>query len=126
MNHLTYHLDHIPQKTLAPALVLLVVSIFTAKLLHRKISNGTLQQHRLRRLPSPPGYPLIGHVHHLLNGAASTVFAKWYKEYGEIVLIKALHHHVIVLNTVSAARSILEKKGSNFSGRPPFVYFNEW
>jgi hypothetical protein len=53
-------------------------------------------------------------------------FAEWQELYGEIVLIWLLGKPMVILNSVEAARELLERKGANFSGRPPSLYIKEW
>ena len=40
---------------------------------------------------------------------------------GDIVHLKVLGQRMIVLNTVKAARDLLDKRSSVYSDRPPFV-----
>ena len=38
---------------------------------------------------------------------------------GEVIQLHALGHNILVVNTVKAARELLEKKSLYFSDRPP-------
>ena len=79
-----------------------------------------------RELPSPPGDPILGHLRFVPLKATWLTFADWYKKYGEIILIKMFNKPMVILNSAEAAHELLEKKGANFSGRPPFRFFRYW
>ncbi len=42
---------------------------------------------------------------------------------GEIVYVHALGKPMVILNSASVARELLEKRGANYSDRPRLVFF---
>ncbi|KAI5831512.1 cytochrome P450 [Schizophyllum commune Tattone D] len=55
---------------------------------------------------------------------AERAFEKWGKEYGSDVLhLNILGQSIVILNSVKAAVNLLDKRGTIYSDRPPFTYF---
>ena len=92
--------------------------------------------------PGPKGTPIIGNLRQVPAERSDVQFAKWAKEYSEfvrdlalvakrifsdieiesdVIYVNLLGQPVIVLNSVAAAVDLLDKKGANYSDRPPFV-----
>ncbi|KAG2087944.1 hypothetical protein BD769DRAFT_1372771, partial [Suillus cothurnatus] len=83
-----------------------------------------------RRLPLPPGpkpLPIIGNLHRMNTDFPWITYKEWSDIYGlplssrDIVYSRILNQDVIILNSVEAARAILEKRSSNYSDRPRFA-----
>ncbi|RSL63722.1 hypothetical protein CEP54_005010 [Fusarium duplospermum] len=76
-------------------------------------------------LPLPPGPPaefLLGHARLIPKENTAATYAKWAREYdSDIIHVKSLGRSIVVLNSVEAARDVLEKKGANFCDRPRFT-----
>ncbi|KAI9902695.1 hypothetical protein N3K66_002047 [Trichothecium roseum] len=50
------------------------------------------------------------------------VFARWGREYNsDIIHVKSLGQPIVVLNSLQAARDLLDKRGANYSDRPRFT-----
>ncbi|KAL1740755.1 cytochrome P450 [Schizophyllum fasciatum] len=89
---------------------------FLVRLLRQRNSRG----HPLP--PGPPAYPLVGHLGVLPQFNAERAFEKWAKEYGSDVLyFNVLGQSIVVLNSVKSAVSLLDKRGTIYSDRPPFT-----
>jgi cytochrome P450 len=79
---------------------------------------------RLPLPPGPPAEPLIGHMRIIPSEHPEYQYAKWGKEYRTDVLhFTSLGRDIIVLNSVEAARDLMDKKGANFADRPRFALF---
>lgn len=79
---------------------------------------------RLPLPPGPPGEPLLGHLRVIPSDHPEYQYARWSKEYNSDVLhFSVLGRDIIVLNSVEAARDLMDKKGANFADRPRFALF---
>ncbi|KZT05260.1 cytochrome P450 [Laetiporus sulphureus 93-53] len=52
-------------------------------------------------------------------------FTEWGVKYGDIIYARVLQKHIVILNSVRAARDLLEKRGATYSDRPRFVLLSE-
>ncbi|KAL5532017.1 hypothetical protein ACEPAF_5581 [Sanghuangporus sanghuang] len=71
--------------------------------------------------PSPPGHPVLGHALKIPQSQTWKAFAEWGKLYGPVIFAKVLGRSMIIVNSVAAARDLMEKKSVNFSDRPRLV-----
>ncbi|KPM38746.1 hypothetical protein AK830_g7818 [Neonectria ditissima] len=88
-------------------------------------------KHTLPLPPGPPGEFLLGHTRMIPKDNTAAVYARWSKEYkpltgtgtkdSDVIHVKSLGQSIVVLNSVDAAREILERKGANFCDRPRFT-----
>ncbi|KAF8150622.1 cytochrome P450 [Crassisporium funariophilum] len=67
--------------------------------------------------PGPSGYPIVGNLYDL-TPYPEVLYTEWGKKYGDIVYIKVLGKHMVILNTVEAAREVLEVHGRIHGNRP--------
>ncbi|EJD05103.1 cytochrome P450 [Fomitiporia mediterranea MF3/22] len=74
--------------------------------------------------PSPPADPFLGHARSLILNMPWQTYAKWKETYGDVVYLHALGRSIIIIDSVKAARELLEKKSSTFSDRPAFPVFS--
>ena len=116
------------RKTPITNALLLLLAIYLLKITLRRTRHifHPVPHPKLRPLPTPPSDLLLGHVRLIPFEATWLTFAAWYKQYGEVIFVKTLGNPMVVVNTVAAAHGLLEKKGANFSTRPPFYYFKDW
>ncbi|KAI0776613.1 cytochrome P450 [Trametes elegans] len=75
--------------------------------------------------PGPKGLPLLGIIHKLPPKFQERAFHEWSKKYGDIIYFKVLQTPTIVLNSIEAARDLLDKRNSKYSDRPRSVYHGE-
>ncbi|KAJ3010156.1 hypothetical protein NUW54_g2574 [Trametes sanguinea] len=92
------------------ALAVLVVTL--VRLITRK---------RLRHPPGPKGLPLLGNLFDLPKAYPEKTYAKLAKEYGDVVYLKVFGTSTVVLNSLEAARDLLDKRSSKYSDRPPMT-----
>lgn len=71
--------------------------------------------------PGPKGYPLVGNVYDIPNNFPWLKYAEWKQQYGDIVSFTVFGKTTIVLNSLKVALELLDKRSSNFSGRPRLV-----
>ncbi|KZT64789.1 cytochrome P450 [Daedalea quercina L-15889] len=96
------------------------------------IGVGWALYHRFSRnpksLPLPPGpkpYPIIGNLFDVPKEEAWKGFAQWSDKYGDIIYFHVLGQEAVVLNSVTAAHDLLDKRSSIYSYRPFMTMANE-
>ncbi|KAL1748327.1 cytochrome P450 [Schizophyllum fasciatum] len=99
--------------------VLLIVVVYL--LYRRHYSTNT------KRPPLPPGPPassVAGFPGSISQDASETAYMKWSRRCeSDIICFNILGKHIVVLNSKEAATDLLEKRGTLYSDRPPFTYF---
>ncbi|TFY53932.1 hypothetical protein EVJ58_g9163 [Rhodofomes roseus] len=75
--------------------------------------------------PGPPALPIIGNLHQLPTSHQEHRFAQWGKRYGEVVYARVLNKATLILNRASTARTLLEKRGAKYSGRPHTTFVTD-
>jgi len=81
-----------------------------------------------RRFNLPPGPkpdPFIGNLRQISFSSQERCFTEWGHTFGDVVYFKIFGRPMIVLNTLNAARDLMEKRGLNYSCRPRFVLLIE-
>ncbi|KAG6898482.1 hypothetical protein C0995_009559 [Termitomyces sp. Mi166 len=73
---------------------------------------------RLPLPPGPPSLPLIGHAHLIPSTGHDLFFYELGKTYGDVIHLKALNKTFIILNSVQAAVDLIDRRGTNYGGRP--------
>ncbi|KAF8891878.1 cytochrome P450 [Infundibulicybe gibba] len=75
--------------------------------------------------PGPKGLPLLGNIRDIPSSRQWLAYTEWAKVYGEIVYLEALGKPLVILNTLNAARELLERRSSIYSDRPHMVMAND-
>ncbi|KAG5734865.1 O-methylsterigmatocystin oxidoreductase [Termitomyces sp. T112] len=70
--------------------------------------------------PGPLGDPIIGNVRSIPSDDQDLFFYELGKKYGSVSYLSVLCQPFIVLNSVESAVELLDKRGTNYSGRPRF------
>ncbi|GKT59242.1 cytochrome P450 [Colletotrichum tofieldiae] len=74
--------------------------------------------------PGPPGEFLLGHLRIIPRERTAEVYAKWAREYeSDVIHVRSLGQSMIVLNSVEAAKDLLDRRGGNYCDRPRFALF---
>lgn len=74
--------------------------------------------------PGPPAEPFLGHLRVVPADHPEFAYTQWGKDYGSDVLhFSVLGRDIIILNSIEAARDLLDKRGANYGDRPRFVLF---
>ncbi|KAI8005499.1 Cytochrome P450 81Q32 [Camellia lanceoleosa] len=90
--------------------------IFSLLLLFVKLFLG--KQKRYKNLPpSPPGLPILGHLH-LLKEPLYQTFQAFSDKYGPIILLRFGPRNVLVVNSPSAVEECFTKNDVIFANRP--------
>lgn len=67
--------------------------------------------------PGPRGLPIIGNTHQIPSSKQWEAYAKWGREYGDIMSISVLGQRLVILNSVETALEMLDAKGAIYSDR---------
>ncbi|KAL5504696.1 hypothetical protein ACEPAH_7359 [Sanghuangporus vaninii] len=89
--------------------VLIMLACSAARLLLKK---------RLKLPPGPPGLPVLGNALQIPTTQAWKTFADWGKLYGPVAFAEVLGRPMIIVNSITVARDLMERKGASFSDRP--------
>ncbi|KAH9834665.1 cytochrome P450 [Rhodofomes roseus] len=71
--------------------------------------------------PGPRRIPLLGNAHQVGLAGQHKTFAEWSKRYGDVVYMRVFSKPALVLNSVEAARDLLDKRSAKYSDRPHFT-----
>ncbi|KZV74589.1 cytochrome P450 [Peniophora sp. CONT] len=72
--------------------------------------------------PGPVGYPIIGSTHRFFD---SSWLLEECPKFGEVVYLNVAGQPAILLNTQKAATALLDRRSTNYSGRPRMIVANE-
>ncbi|KAF8520307.1 cytochrome P450 [Gautieria morchelliformis] len=71
--------------------------------------------------PGPPTLPVIGNLAVFPRAFLHLKFTQWQKQYGEVFSLKVMDNTIIVLNTPSAVREIIDRRSISSSNRPKSI-----
>ncbi|KAH9934348.1 cytochrome P450 [Fomitopsis serialis] len=71
--------------------------------------------------PGPPGWPIIRNLLQIPQDNPWLVYSAWADTYGDVVHLEALNDHLVILNTVQAAKDLLDGRSTIYSDRPESV-----
>ncbi|KAL1938291.1 hypothetical protein VTO73DRAFT_11742 [Trametes versicolor] len=75
--------------------------------------------------PGPRGLPVLGNALQLPLTFADRAFQEWGKTFGDVVYFEIFRTRAIVLNSIEAARDLLDKRSATYSDRPRLVLLME-
>ncbi|KAF8158887.1 cytochrome P450 [Mycena galopus ATCC 62051] len=83
------------------------------------------------RTPFPPGPKprfILGNFYDMPTEFPWLTYAKWGKQYGDVVHVDVFGNHILILNSVKVATQLLEKRARIYSDRPtiPMVSLMGW
>ncbi|KAI0033190.1 cytochrome P450 [Vararia minispora EC-137] len=76
----------------------------------------------LSRPPGPPGYPVIGNLFDIPKELPWIQFAKWAKEYGDVISLSVFGQTIVILNSHYAVKDVVLTRPLNFAGRPSIKF----
>ncbi|KAI0301726.1 cytochrome P450 [Multifurca ochricompacta] len=119
-----------------PATVLVMaspLSIFDlVVLLSSLIAFQAVRDYRRRGgVPYPPGprpLPVLGNLLHIPKEHSWLTYTQYSKKYGDVISFRVFGQVIVVLNTIKAAKDLLERRGEIYSDRPetPIYDMMEW
>ncbi|KAH9930145.1 cytochrome P450 monooxygenase [Fomitopsis serialis] len=80
---------------------------------------------KLRLPPGPTRLPLLGNVHQLPSMGHQRTFAEWGERYGDVIYARLFRTPAIVVNSMTAAQELLDKRSAKYSHRPRFILLQE-
>ncbi|KAH7883254.1 cytochrome P450 [Phlebopus sp. FC_14] len=85
------------------------------------IVNRHLKKHASPRVPLPPGPPLLpilGNVRGINVDAPWLSYADWANTYGDLLYSRFFNQDIIIINSETIAKELLEDRSANYSDRP--------
>ncbi|GJE83988.1 cytochrome P450 [Phanerochaete sordida] len=77
-------------------------------------------------IPGPRGLPLLGNMADLTGGFEWIRFGtSLRRQFGDFLGLRILHKRLLVLNSASAAKKLLDKRANNYSSRPVMTFLGE-
>ncbi|KAI0066585.1 cytochrome P450 [Artomyces pyxidatus] len=77
----------------------------------------------LRYPPGPRALPIVGNLFDVPKEFSWLTYAGWGKTYGDIISIQVFGQVIVILNSATVARDLLEKRGTIYSGRPTIHFW---
>ncbi|KAF9266216.1 cytochrome P450 [Marasmius fiardii PR-910] len=75
--------------------------------------------------PSPPGQWILGNLNQMPRHQPWLQFTSWKKQYGDIIHLKLVNKHMIVLNSKKVVFDLLEGRSNIYSQRPRSVLLDQ-
>ncbi|KIJ12415.1 hypothetical protein PAXINDRAFT_137078 [Paxillus involutus ATCC 200175] len=68
--------------------------------------------------PGPPTYPIVGNLLTFPRKQPHIQFSAWARTYGDIFSLKVMHLTIIVLNSPTAVKELIDKRSQSTANRP--------
>ncbi|KAI0056406.1 cytochrome P450 [Artomyces pyxidatus] len=109
----------------------LIVFDFVALVAVFLVYSSFESRRRRKGLAYPPGprpLPVVGNLFDIPSEYSWLTYAEWAKTYGDVISLTVLGQVIVVLNSPTAARDLLDKRSAFYSERPkvPFYDLMEW
>ncbi|KAH7913777.1 cytochrome P450 [Hygrophoropsis aurantiaca] len=85
------------------------------------VKHFTKKRHRLPLPPGPAPLPIVGNVRGINKNAPWLTYKDWGDRYGDLVYSRMLNQEIVVVNSETIAKDLLEHRSSNYSDRPEIV-----
>ncbi|EJC99758.1 cytochrome P450, partial [Fomitiporia mediterranea MF3/22] len=73
----------------------------------------------------PKGKWIVGNLDSIVSTYQWKQFSEWSKVFGDILYLKVLGQHIIVLHDLTHAQELMDKNGAIYSDRPKMTYVNK-
>ncbi|KAK7041453.1 hypothetical protein VNI00_009319 [Paramarasmius palmivorus] len=73
--------------------------------------------------PGPPADPVIGHLRIMPKENTAETFHEWTQKYGDVMFLRVFGRKMVVLGSFDKAQELLDQRGSTYSCRPKFVFY---
>ncbi|KAJ7438340.1 cytochrome P450 [Mycena latifolia] len=94
------------------------IGLYLVRTLH---SVYVLSKRQQNLPPGPPTLPFIGNLLNFPREQLQYKFTEWARIYGAIYSLKAMHLTIIVLNSPTVVKEVIDKRGATSCNRPASV-----
>ncbi|TVU22987.1 hypothetical protein EJB05_32712, partial [Eragrostis curvula] len=103
---------------LAPALFFLIIKSGRRLRRRQSISGSNSSNGRKKLPPSPPGLPLLGHLHLLVGSLPHRSLRSVAASHGPVVLLRLGRVPTVVVSSAAGAEEVLRTRDLGFASRP--------
>ncbi|EAU81782.2 cytochrome P450 [Coprinopsis cinerea okayama7 len=82
------------------------------------LPNGKAVPDLVTNASRPKGLPILGNLFQIPSERPWLVYSDWKKTYGDMIYLEAMGQSMMIVNSLSVATDLLEKRGNNYSDRP--------
>ncbi|KAG8375471.1 hypothetical protein BUALT_Bualt10G0103300 [Buddleja alternifolia] len=100
---------------------LVLFSSFIFLLITKALKKSKPEKNYVNLPPSPPKLPVIGHLHHLVDGLPHHALTKLNQKYGPILHLKLGEVSAIVISTREAAKEVLKVQDPACADKPESI-----
>ncbi|KAF2811331.1 putative daf-9 isoform A [Mytilinidion resinicola] len=79
---------------------------------------------RIRNLPGPIGYPVVGNLFQLRDKVTAQHYQTWAKTYGDVFQVQLGNTTAVVINSSKAAKALFLGQSHALNSRPTFYIFH--
>lgn len=102
----------------------LFITIFGSLLAYTILNEAIRARARIANMQGPKGFPLIGNLWDIRVNAAEQ-YRKWATKFGDVYQIQLGNIPVVVINSATAAKTIIGQNQQALSSRPEFYTFHK-
>lgn len=89
------------------------------------IINEVIRWHaRVKHIPGPRGYPVVGNLPQTVTTIAAEQYRIWSKQFGPVFQVQLGNRPVVVVNSCESAKALLLTQASTLVSRPLFPVFH--
>ncbi|KAF9553881.1 cytochrome P450 [Agrocybe pediades] len=97
---------------------MITIAVFTLLIVTGAAAAWTYMRPKHTTLKGPPLWPIVGNLFQVPVHQPWIVFAKWKKQYGDVIPLTIFGRRLFVLNSREAAVELFEKRSAIYSERP--------
>ncbi|KAJ3572617.1 hypothetical protein NP233_g2968 [Leucocoprinus birnbaumii] len=105
--------------------IYLLTAVFVLRVFYTYIQRQSDNPDGLPLPPGPKGLPFIGNILDIPLNKTWLAYDDLIKKYGDMVYLSVLGKGILILGSMERVSDIFEKRGNNYSDRPPMPMVND-